>query len=440
VQILPAPMNTLPRSPSCSQQPACGVPAGFLTNIPIGAPCPEDEQSLRHAFRTFAAAAASLEHSYAELQRVVDRLQGELAFSHSELARNAEENRGMRAHLDRILQGLPCGVLVVSGDGSITRANPEALHLFENSGARSEHTTSLAQLPAPVRQLLAGSRDRLGETEASIPHRNGGARWWAVRHAFVEGSTGSSSIFILRDVSERKQLEQAQEHLRKDQALAEMSALLAHEIRNPLGSLELFAGLLAESNLAAEPRQWIEHVQAGLRTLAATVNNVLQFHSMPCLERARVDLGELLAWARDFLRPLAQQSHIALGLQNRVSGISLLADRHRLEQVLLNLVLNSVRAMPGGGWIELGGHALPDGVTVELVVADNGPGIPAEDLPLIFEPGFSRRADSPGLGLAVCRKIVELHGGTIRADSRSGQGATFTLSLPLGAPPERDEV
>ncbi len=175
----------------------------------------------------------------------------------------------------------------------------------------------------------------------------------------------------------------------------------------------------------------MEHIQAGLRTLAATVNNVLHFHSLPEPERAPVDLGQLLDWARDFFVPLARQSHITLSFQNHVQEVLLAADRHRLEQVILNLVLNAVRAMPGGGWIEISGRKVEDGRAVALGVADTGPGITPEHLPNIFEPGFSTRSGSPGLGLAVCRKIVEQHGGTIAAVSRPGCGAKFTITFPL---------
>jgi signal transduction histidine kinase len=231
--------------------------------------------------------------------------------------------------------------------------------------------------------------------------------------------------------SRNADLEATQAKLRREQALAEVSAVLAHEIRNPLGSLELFAGLLAEANLDSDCRGWIEHVQAGLRTLAATVNNVLQFHSLPEPECAPVDLGQLLQWARDFFLPLARQSRVAVSLQNRVEGIWFSADRHRLEQVLLNLVLNSLRAMPGGGWVELGGRTTPDGRAVVLTVIDTGPGISAEHLSHIFGPGFTTRAGSPGLGLAVCRKIVEQHGGTITAGDHTGAGAIFTVVFPL---------
>jgi two-component system, NtrC family, sensor histidine kinase HydH len=111
--------------------------------------------------------------------------------------------------------------------------------------------------------------------------------------------------------------------------------------------------------------------------------------------------------------------------------MALRGDRHCLEQVLLNLVLNSIRVMPDGGWIEVGGGPSAEGNTIELTVADTGPGIPAECLSRIFEPGFSLRAGSPGLGLAVCRKIVEQHSGTIRADSTPQRGTMIRLGFPV---------
>jgi signal transduction histidine kinase len=225
-----------------------------------------------------------------------------------------------------------------------------------------------------------------------------------------------------------------------------MSALLAHEIRNPLGSLELFAGLLAEANLEGESRRWIEHVQAGLRTLSSTVNNVLHLHNTPQPELAPTDAGELLDWAYDFLLPLAKQARVEMQIINGLHGVVLHADRHRLEQVLLNLALNAFRFMPGGGWLSIRGidfatrtelgnnNPSGDGPggddRIEISLRDTGPGIPPGDLPRIFDTGFSTRPGSSGLGLAVCRRILEQHGGSIVAESRSGHGATFRLRLP----------
>jgi len=260
--------------------------------------------------------------------------------------------------------------------------------------------------------------------------------WVAIRHAWLEqGPAHATSVFILRDVSEAKKLEHDREHLRRQQALVEMSALLAHEIRNPLGSLELFAGLLAEANLEGESRRWIEHVQAGLRTLSATVNNVLHLHNTPQPELAPTDAGQFLDWAYDFLLPLAKQARVEMQIVNGLHGVAIHADRHRLEQVLLNLALNALRFMPGGGWLSIRGMECDrredlEGGGVDIEVRDTGPGIAREDLPRIFDAGFSTRAGSSGLGLAVCRRILEQHGGSIAVESRPGHGATFRLRLP----------
>jgi two-component system sensor histidine kinase FlrB len=393
----------------------------------------EDEKFLLHAFRSFAEAADSLERSYGLLRAEVERLRRELEETNADLSKSLEENRSIGAYLDRILESLPCGVLVVSSKDEITRANPEARRLFGDLIPWQDDACASASLPSELHRLVEqASQDPDVEQEFALAGEDGMMRWLAARRAFIRGND-DSSVVILRDISERKRLEAAQAKLGRETALAEVSAVLAHEIRNPLASLELFAGLLADSNLDRECREWVEQVRAGLRTLAATVNNVLHFHSLPEPQCVPIDLGQLLNWGQSFFEPLARQARITLSSQNCLHGVFLSADRHRLEQVLLNLVLNAIRAVPGGGWIEIGGYAAPDGQSVVMRVADTGPGISSEHLPNIFDAGFSTRTSSPGLGLAVCRKIVEQHGGTIHAESPPGRGAAFTLTLPLAA-------
>ena len=156
----------------------------------------------------------------------------------------------------------------------------------------------------------------------------------AIRHASLSDTDGTKrEVYILRDTSGEKMLEREREKLRQQQALVEVSTLLAHEIRNPLGSLELFAGLLAESDLSAETKGWVEHVQAGLRTMAATVNNVLHLHDAPLTITGGTNLGELLRWAHGFLLPVARQARIQLEVIHQLDSVIVAADRHRLEQV-----------------------------------------------------------------------------------------------------------
>lgn len=420
-------------------------------------PAPRDpEHPLARAFASFTEAAGSLERTYGQLQGQVAHLRQELEVTNRDLATSLEENHRIRERLRRILEGLPCGVLVMEDKIKISIFNPEAARLvggsFESANA----------LPAALTAALDQARETGEESELALtclsppsldldPSLSNELKpvWVAIRHAWLEQySTRANSVFILRDVSEAKKLERDRENLRRQQALVEMSALLAHEIRNPLGSLELFAGLLAEANLEAESHRWIEHVQAGLRTLSATVNNVLHLHNTPQPEFALTDAGQLLDWAYDFLLPLAKQARVEMQVINGLNGITICADRHRLEQVLLNLAINAFRFMPGGGWLSIRGAVCAPRESsksndsndvennaaavdaIEIMVRDTGPGITPDNMPRIFEAGFSTRPGSSGLGLAVCHRILDQHGGSISVESRPGCGATFRLRLP----------
>lgn len=230
-------------------------------------------------------------------------------------------------------------------------------------------------------------------------------------------------------------LEETQEILRRKQALAEMSAMLAHEIRNPLGSMELLTALLAESPLDERGREWNEQLRAGVRMLAATVNNVLEFYGPSQPELLPADLGELLIASERFLRPMAQQSKVRIVLENELSGagvgVFIAADRHRLQQVLFNLALNAFRAMPQGGMLRMRGYSLPGPKLAVLELEDNGSGIPPQNMDRIFLSGFTTRPGSPGIGLAVCKELVEQHQGTISVVSALEIGTTFTLRFPV---------
>jgi len=380
---------------------------------------PVGEAMLARAFVSFSQAAASLERSYSQLQSEVQRLRGELEVTNRDLACSLEENRRIRQRVNRILEGLPCGVVVVEAEGSTSTCNPEATDLLGISQGEL--------LTAPLRNLLDHAQSAGGEFKYSPPGKE--AKWMAVRHAQLGAEDGRSSIFIFQDISRLKQLQQEHEILRRREALAEMSTALAHEVRNPLGSLELFAGLLAESSLEPQQQRWIEHIQAGLRTLAATVNNVLHFHTHPEPATVSADLGEILRSVCSFLNPVAQQARVAITYDGALDGLRVLADRHRLEQVVLNLALNSFRLMTQGGKLGIAGWQKNGKAYIEI--ADSGPGIARENLERIFQPGFSTHRGSPGLGLAVCRTIMEQHGGTISAASPPAGGAVFTMEFPF---------
>jgi two-component system sensor histidine kinase FlrB len=221
----------------------------------------------------------------------VTRLHAELQRTNCELERSVEENARVRGYLSRVLESLPCGVLVVSATEKIEIMNPEARRLFELDS--QESGGSGTELPLFFAQSLReamGSKPFL-EQEHSIAGVSGN-RVIGISRANVSEAEGSAGdiIWILRDVTEQKRIAAEREAARRSHALAEVATVLAHEIRNPLGSLELFAGLLADATAhMPETRQWITHLQAGMRGLSATMTNVVDVYINYL--RRKVDTG-----------------------------------------------------------------------------------------------------------------------------------------------------
>ena len=229
------------------------------------------------------------------------------------------------------------------------------------------------------------------------------------------------------------QLRSEREAARQMIALAEMSSVLAHEIRNPLGTMELLAELLANSNqLSADASGWVKELQAGIRSLSATVNNVLRFHTLGAPVLSRIRLAPLLRDAANFVRPLGEKAGVSVSLEESLGDTEISANSGELQQVVFNLAINAFQHTDAGGKLFIRASREPrtagDFAVVEL--RDSGRGIKTEHLARIFEPGFSTR-QSPGLGLAICRKIVQQHGGALSVHSKQGQGTTFTMEVPV---------
>src|SRR5256885_4839340 len=390
---------------------------------------------LTKAFLSFTQAAGSLERSYAQLQAEVVRLHRELERTNTELERSLEENLRVRRYLSRVLESLPCGVLVVNGKAEIQIANPEARKLLQMP--RDWNPAEGGALPQSVEQLLkdAPTNSFFLEQEWTSP-TSAGIRTIGILRANISDvpETAGETIWIVRDKTEEKRLAGDREMARRSQALAEVATVLAHEIRNPLGSMELFTGLLADASAhLPETRQWITHLRAGLRGLSATVNNVLQFHSQPVVQLLPADLPRLLQETMDFLQPMANQRGQSIKIENKIGLVSVQADSNRLKQVFLNLSLNAFRAMPPGGMltVRLGWAPQFPGAALRLDFSDQGRGIEKDLLARIFEPGFTTTHGSPGLGLAVCRKVIEQHHGEIEVHSRQHHGTTFSLTFPV---------
>jgi signal transduction histidine kinase len=274
---------------------------------------------------------------------------------------------------------------------------------------------------------------------------------------------------LFRDLSENsRMLEEANRH--KNQFVASMS----HELRTPLNAIIGFSEVLLDPSLAAsqeERRQFLEDILSSGKHLLKLINEVLDLAKIEAgrmeLQIASADLGDVLETVQSTMRPLAAKKAIALHVERDPALGPVPMDAARIRQVLLNLVGNALKFTPEEGqvWVTarlmddgrgaqaqrstgtVGGTALPLSATappqaVEVSVRDTGPGIPPEDHERIFlefqqaDNASTPTAEGTGLGLALARKFVEMHGGRICVTSEVGSGATFTFTLPLTPPPD----
>lgn len=248
-----------------------------------------------------------------------------------------------------------------------------------------------------------------------------------------QGRVGKQTVLILRDVTSHKLAEEERERARRATALAEVATTLAHEIRNPLASLELFAGLIASGG--EETAEWISHLHAGIRSLAGTVNNVLSFHGVGFPALCALDLADTIRSSVEFVRPIAKEAGVTLLFSSDLSKVEVQGNSGALQQVVLNIVSNAIRHTGKGGSVQVSvrqvrvGAVAGTGLAV-IEFADTGSGIAADHLQEIFRPGFSGSGNSSGLGLSVCQQIVKQHEGQIRVASTPGLGSTFSVEIP----------
>ena len=414
--------------PSSHQAPTFPLPPSGLS------PKGDGSGALAEAFAEFIGVSGKLEQSFRELQGEVAQLNGELAAQNAALEASLRENEGIRLALVDIVDSMPCGVLVLGWEGRVLRMNPEACRLLAIA------PPTVAADPALGATLAAVGRDAgvdlaslsaiEGESELSLPAKaQRSERWLQLRTQHLPGKpSGVEAILILSDASAHKQAEQDREAGRQAVALAEVAATLAHEIRNPLTSLELFVSLMEEDPERAG--EWLRHLRAGLRTMGGTVNNVLSFHggAFPLLRP--VLLGRAVAEAAEFVRPITDQAGLALVVAGEALPGSVMANEAGLQQILLNLVMNAVRHTGPGGTVSLT-LSRPRPTHLRLAVRDNGCGIAADHLGHVFQAGWSAGGERSGLGLAVCQRIAAQCGAVIEAASTPGEGATFLMELPI---------
>lgn len=385
---------------------------------------PAERDLLQEAFHTFDQAAHTLQQSYSTLTDRIEQMDVELAQSNEALRAQLQENEAMRSHLNGILDSLTTGVLVLDESGCITRVNGAATALLDRDASLLCGQAAHAVLAA-LRLTVNEQPQRLGPHVLTISRR------------VLKASSAhpSGQLILIHDVTEMCQLEERLQRQHRLVAMGEMVGRIAHEIRNPLGSIELFASMLRRDlQEQSGSLAYAEQISQAVHGLDRLLSNLLIYTQPERSIRRWHTLEPLVLDALTLAAHAITKTpvDIRLDLDPRIPAIW--CNEGQFKQVLLNLILNAIQAMPSGGVLtlklEVSGDRSLGVPAICFTIRDNGPGIDPAHLSRIFDPFFTTKDEGTGLGLAIVHAIVDAHHGRIDVESRQGEGTTFTLMLP----------
>jgi PAS domain S-box-containing protein len=376
------------------------------------------------AFQSFDEAAVTLQQSYQTLTTRLEQLDVELADRNEALGKNLRMNEELREHLTAIVESLSTGLLVMDTDGMITRCNQAGEQLL---GLPREQVVGCS--------LLACLKDaQLDGDVYPLTTRQGSAVALSQRDLHTSEGRHAGSVLLIQDVTAVRELEDRLQRRNRLAAMGEMVGRIAHEIRNPLGSIELFASMLRR-DLHGLPslRGYAEHISSSVHMMNRLLTNLLLYTKPDCSHGEWYETEVLMVDALTLAAHAVAQTKIDIRLDVNPHASRMWCDAGQMKQVLLNLILNSIHAMSGGGALTLSATLTEEktGKTAfRLSVSDTGAGIPAAQRSRVFDPFFTTRDEGTGLGLAIVHAIVEGHRGRIDVESVEGRGTTFTMVLP----------
>jgi PAS domain S-box-containing protein len=338
----------------------------------------------------------------------------------------------------RLIAISPYAILVNRGD-RILFANDQAIKLFGAVKADEILGRSVMDLFHPdyhpairerIHELVEGRAQvpMLEEKIVTLSGRSVDAEVSAAR--FVD-EEGPAILVMLRDISERKRL---QEQLRKTERIAELGTVasgMAHEIGTPMNVILGRAEYLMDRVTEEPIKKGLQTIITQVERITRVMNQLLSFARRKTPERGALDLKQVVEDSLEMFHERLTRSQIQLELLLADPCPMVLADADQMSQVMINLVMNAVHAMPNGGTLHVA--LAPELQMVRLTVADTGYGIPREVIKKIFDPFFTTKefGKGTGLGLTVVKGIIEEHQGSIAVESQEGAGTTFTILLPM---------
>ena len=359
-----------------------------------------------------------------EIGEIVDAING--------LAQTLLETRSMH---NNILDSLADAVITVDSNNMVTYINPAGCELFRCDPldvVGNPYPTLFrpdANFSSPIVDTLQTGREHHGiEVDYPLPHRT--PRVVASTSLLYDGRGRKLGVVaVIRDISEQFLLRRQVAQAERLAAIGEMAAGIAHELRTPLTSIRGFVQYLQGSS---DPKEWQEYGGIIVREvdgLNRIVSELLDLVRPQPLHPMPTDLNQLVRETMLLARDDASDPRIAFVLELEDNLPRIEVDRGQIKQVLLNIIVNGIQAIAGTGEIHVRTMA-KSAEEVSLSITDNGCGIPENIRERIFDPFFSTKPTGTGLGMAIARRIVDSHQGTIEIDSSEGSGTTVTLLFP----------
>jgi signal transduction histidine kinase len=355
-------------------------------------------------------------------------------------ARLYTEARQSQAYNQFLVEHLSCGVIATDEEGNLTVVNPEARRLLlvdeQSPPTDIELPEDIAQLIQPA---LAG--DSIAHDE-EIVLRKGARDQTQLRVSCLPFAGEQDRLLgVVLVLNDHTALDRLQRQVRQADRLASIGTLasgMAHEIKNPLTALKTFTQLLPRRYADPEFRHSFTDIVGGeIGRIERIVNQLLAFARPAPLLIEQVNLHDVIANSARLISPQAARHQVELRTVLRAESDYVAADKDMLQQVLLNLLLNALQAIEGsaGGWIEVSTDMEPGSAErdtmIRVDVRDNGKGISQEALSHIFDPFFTTKSEGTGLGLSVSYNIIMEHRGRLEAQSKPGEGACFSIYLPV---------
>ncbi len=352
-----------------------------------------------------------------------------------------DEADQLREFLFAVIESLPNGMLFADRDGLVVAINQKARKLLGLVGF-SVQDRSCWDLLQHVLQVSRVDLARLQGAGANLlcevatSDKTGPKRYLSIARKELRSPFLQMGGFFLsvEDVTYLHLAEAQFDRQRRFEAMQEMAVCMSQELKNPLGSLELFASML-NRELAADPdsQRITTRMIGAIHTMDHLLNNYVTFASLPepCL--GRVNVRRWLDEVVEQVRQLDKADKVSFSCHYTHGQEEIVGDEALLRQLLFNLLLNGVESMAGGE-VSVFSRSLPaeegNSPFLEVKVVDQGSGIAAKNLQRIFDPFFTTKDRASGLGLAAAHYIVGAHHGLIRQESREGEGAVFTVLLP----------